>query len=110
MKLPAGWEGLSFKLDVEGRLIVSEVPKACSEHLAGSATYALNIHGVVKRVSANVFQVRHVFSWPRGHRMFIDHVSAASSRCIPCLVWRVEHTWLHRSPLRRCHTCPRRIV
>mmetsp|Transcript_141483 Transcript_141483/g.451869 ORF Transcript_141483/g.451869 Transcript_141483/m.451869 type:complete len:402 (-) Transcript_141483:18-1223(-) len=37
VRLPAGWEGLSFKLDPVGRLIVSEVPKACFSSAAFGA-------------------------------------------------------------------------
>mmetsp|Transcript_16122 Transcript_16122/g.34844 ORF Transcript_16122/g.34844 Transcript_16122/m.34844 type:complete len:504 (+) Transcript_16122:99-1610(+) len=47
VRLPAGWEGLSLKLDDVGRLIVSEVPKACfSSASFGAAGARPQVDGV----------------------------------------------------------------
>jgi len=48
VKLPAGWEGLSLKLDGGGRLIVSEVPKACFSSAAFGAGAKPQVDGVAE--------------------------------------------------------------
>mmetsp|Transcript_66084 Transcript_66084/g.167504 ORF Transcript_66084/g.167504 Transcript_66084/m.167504 type:complete len:453 (+) Transcript_66084:54-1412(+) len=48
VRLPAGWEGLSFKLDPVGRLIVSEVPKACFSSAAFGAGAKPQVAGVAE--------------------------------------------------------------
>jgi len=47
VRLPAGWEGLSIKQDVIGRIIVSEVPKACFSSAAfGTSVAKPQVEGV----------------------------------------------------------------
>eukprot|EP00927_Polykrikos_kofoidii_P034852 TRINITY_DN2947_c0_g1_i1.p1 TRINITY_DN2947_c0_g1~~TRINITY_DN2947_c0_g1_i1.p1 ORF type:complete len:381 (-),score=76.26 TRINITY_DN2947_c0_g1_i1:58-1086(-) len=50
VRLPAGWEGLSFKSQADGRLVVAEVPKACFSSAAFAASGALKpqVEGVLE--------------------------------------------------------------